>query len=86
MALTFLQMVISLLFALSLFQRMIKRTVSTFTVLFLGFTWVILSSFEMGDVGLWIISFGLIFLYWRGMQKPPSDTILREERGDALRN
>ena len=77
MALLFLKMVVSLLFALSLFHKMLKRTIGTSVVLFLGFVWVVLDSFGLGDVGLWIIALGLILLYWRGMQKPPTDKIVK---------
>ena len=76
MALAFLQMIISLLFALSLFHRMYSRSISTFLILFLGFSWVLFDSMQKGDYGLWIVSVGLIFIYWRAMQKPPADTLM----------
>lgn len=83
MALSFLKMIISLLFALSLFHRMYSRSISTFLVLFIGFAWVVLESIKKGDYGLWIVSSGLIFIYWRAMQKAPLDTIFREEDNDS---
>jgi hypothetical protein len=76
MALVFLQMVLSLLFAMSLFHKIYKRSVSTFVVFFIGFLWVVSDSFEKGEYGLWVVSVGLIFIYWRAMQKPPSDSIV----------
>jgi len=76
MSFMFLQMVLSLLFALSLFHKMYKRSVSTFIVFFIGFLWVVSDSFKVGEYGLWVVSFGLIFMYWRGMKKPPSDTMI----------
>ena len=73
MALVFLQMILPLLFAMSLFHKIYKRSVSTFIVFILGSAWVVMDSFEKGKWGLWIVSFGLIFMYWRAMKKPPSD-------------
>ena len=75
MALAFLQMVVSVLFAMSFFHRLYRRTVSTFLILVFGFAWVVFDSFKKGDYGLWIISIGLIYIYWRGMHKPPVDKI-----------
>ncbi|SFV63555.1 hypothetical protein MNB_SV-14-1027 [hydrothermal vent metagenome] len=76
MALMFFKMILALLFAMSLFQKMFFRSVSTFLTFFLGFAWVFLDSLDKGDIGLWIVSTGLIFMYWRAMQKPPADTLI----------
>ena len=76
MALIFLQMVLSLLFAMSLFHRIYKRSVSTFVVFFIGCVWVVMNSLKKGDFALWIVGLGLIFMYWRAMKKPPDDTII----------
>jgi len=76
MALIFLKMVIAVLFAMSFFHKMYSRSVSMFMVLVIGFLWMLLTSFKMGDVGLWIIGIGLLFMYWRAMQKPATDKVL----------
>ena len=75
MALEFLKMVVSVLFAMSFFHRLYRRTVSTFLILAFAFTWVVLDSFKLGSYGLWVVSCGLIYVYWRGMHKPPVDKI-----------
>lgn len=84
----FLQMTISVLFALALFHKMHKRSVSTFSILLIGFMWVVLSYMDSVeglvkfkwatycDIGLGIVSMGLIFIYWRSMNKPDTDRIL----------
>lgn len=84
----FLQMTIAVLFAMSLFHKMHKRSVSTYLILLLGFLWVIFSSLDAvgslpkfkwasyGDIGLGIVSVGLMFIYWRSMNKPDTDKIL----------
>lgn len=77
MALIFLKMVISVLFAMSFFHKMYRRSFSLFIVLVMGFLWMVMTSFKIGDVGLWNVGFGLLFLYWRAMQKPSTDKMLQ---------
>ena len=76
MALVFLQMILPLLFAMSFFHEIYKRSVSTSIVFAIGCAWVVMDSFKKGEWGLWIVSFGLIFMYWRAMKKPPSDKVI----------
>jgi hypothetical protein len=76
MSLILLQAVVSLLFAMSLFHKMIFRSVTTFLILLAGFSYVVLDAFVYTDIGFNVISLMLIFIYYRAMKKSDSDKIL----------
>ena len=76
MSLLLLQTVVSLLFAMSLFHKMIKRSVSNFLILLAGFAYVVLDAFDHTDIGLNIISVTLIFIYYRAMKKSDTDKLM----------
>lgn len=73
MSLLLVKMIVSLLFAMSLFHKMIKRSVSTFLILGAGFVYVVLDSFSYRDIGLNVVSLTLIFIYYRAMRKKDTD-------------
>lgn len=76
MMLMVLQMTISVLFAMSLFHKIYKRSVSTFLVILIGFLWVFLSSLGYDSIGLGMLSGGLLFIYFRAMRKSDTDKVL----------
>jgi len=85
MSLFLFQTVISLLFAMSFFHQMIKRSVSTFLILLAGFAYVVLDAFGYKEIGLNVVSLTLIFIYWRAMQKRADDKFVNKSmKGEKI--
>jgi len=77
MMILLLKVIVSVLFALSLFHKIYKRSVSTQIILFVMFLWSMLDSYSH-DWAVGIVIVGMLILYARAMAKKDEDKFFFE--------